>query len=61
MRVLLLAPTIGEYLLGNIAISQYGDVLFLLPLSGAVVVAPATAAIVVAAALRQRTLARTPG
>ena len=33
--LLLLAPTIGEYLLGNIPISQYGDVLFLMPLYGA--------------------------
>ena len=35
LGLLLLAPTIGEYLLGNIAISQYGDVLFLVPLYGA--------------------------
>jgi hypothetical protein len=33
--LLLLAPTVGEYLLGNIPISQYGDVLFLMPLYGA--------------------------
>ena len=33
--LLLLAPTVGEYLLGNIPISQYGDVLFLVPLYGA--------------------------
>jgi hypothetical protein len=33
--LLLLAPTIGEYLLGNIPISQYGDVLFIMPLYGA--------------------------
>ena len=26
--LLLLAPTVGEFLLGNIPISQYGDVLF---------------------------------
>ena len=31
----LLAPTIGEFLLGNIPISQYGDVLVLMPLYGA--------------------------
>ena len=35
LGLLLLAPTVGEYLLGNIPISQYGDVLFLLPLYGA--------------------------
>ncbi len=33
--LLLLAPTVGEYLLGNIPLSQYGDVLFLMPLYGA--------------------------
>jgi hypothetical protein len=33
--LLLLAPTVGEYLLGNIPISQYGDVLVLVPLYGA--------------------------
>src|ERR1700710_22196 len=33
--LLLLAPTVGEYLLGNIPISQYGDVFFLMPLYGA--------------------------
>ncbi len=35
LGLLLLAPTVGEYLLGNIAISEYGDVLFLMPLYGA--------------------------
>ena len=33
--LLLLAPTVGEFLLGNIPLSQYGDVLFLMPLYGA--------------------------
>lgn len=35
LGLMLLAPTIGEYLLGNIPLSQYGDVLFLMPLYGA--------------------------
>ncbi len=35
VALLLLAPTIGEFLLGNIPLSQYGDVLFLVPLYGA--------------------------
>ncbi len=33
--LMLLAPTVGEYLLGNIPISQYGDVIVLMPLYGA--------------------------
>ncbi len=35
LGLMLLAPTVGEYLLGNIPISQYGDVLVLMPLYGA--------------------------
>jgi hypothetical protein len=35
LGLMLLAPTIGEYLLGNIPLSRYGDVLVLMPLYGA--------------------------
>jgi hypothetical protein len=33
--LVLLAPTVGEFLLGNVPISQYGSVLLLAPLDGA--------------------------